>query len=110
MQGFLIRLARAVVEQVLSQLTQAFNVVQEQAMAPVRAIVAEVVGGAWKGDGADAFVNELSSLAIPSIGKIGDAITTANSNLTFARETIDQADQKLQQLVQSRLFDTFKFY
>lgn len=110
MEGILIRMARAVVEQVLTQLTQQFTVVQEQALAPVRDIVAQVTGGEWKGDGATAFVAELNSLAIPGIGRIGEAITTANSNLTFARETIDAADQQLQSLVQSRLFDTFRFY
>jgi uncharacterized protein YukE len=110
MSGNLIRMVHPIVEQVLQQLVQQFTVVQEQALAPVREIVAEVTGGVWKGDGAVAFVNELNSLAIPGIGRVGEAITTANKNLQFARETIDAADQQMQSLVQSRLFDAMKFY
>lgn len=108
--NFLIRLARKILESVLSQLTQQFNVVQEQALAPVRTIIQQVTGGMWVGDGADAFTEELSSLMVPGIGRVGDAITQKISNLNGAREVIDRADTEIRNLISSRIEDAFNFY
>ena len=91
----LIRLARKVVEGVLSQLMQQLNVVQDQALAPMRQFVQAVAGGMWVGDGADAFVEEVSSLMIPGVGQVGDHITTLHKNLQNAVDVIDQADQQV---------------
>lgn len=106
----LLRLARQVVESVLSQLLQQNNIVQNMALAPMRAIVQQVVGGVWRGDGADAFVSEVTQMMIPGVGRVSDTITKLNSNVRFAQDTITQADQKVNRLVQSRLTDTFNFF
>jgi uncharacterized protein YukE len=108
--GFIIRLARKILESVLSQLTQQFNVVQEQALAPVRAIIQQVVGGAWTGDGATAFTEELNSLMVPGVGRIGEAITSKIGKLNSARDRIDQADNEIRNLISSRIEDAFNFY
>lgn len=108
--SMLIRLAFKVLESVLKQLMQQFQTVIEQAMNPLKAIVQQVVGGVWKGAGADAFVEELSSLAIPGIGQVGETITRLHGNLNQARDIIQQADQKISQMVQSQLSGPFKFY
>jgi hypothetical protein len=110
MQKLLMRLARKVLENVLGQLTQQFNVVQEQALAPIRMIVQSVTDGMWKGDGADAFVQEVSSLMIPGVGKVGSNITSMNSKLQQARDIMDQADQAVSRIVSSKLEDVFNFY
>lgn len=110
MFGFLLRLARAVLENVLSKMLQQFNVVQNEALNPVKMIVQAVVGGDWIGKGADAFVDELSSIAIPGIGQVGDHIETLTKNLNFAREVIERADEEAERIVRSRLFDAFEFY
>ncbi len=65
--SILLKLARQVVESVMGQLMQQFNVVQEQAMSPMKAMVDQVVGGVWVGDGADAFVEEVSPSSPSSI-------------------------------------------
>lgn len=107
---FLLRMARMVLDNVLSRLTEQFNVVQEMAMNPMRAIVQQVVGGAWKGTGADAFVEEVNSMMIPNVGRVGDTITTMTSNLQQARDIMDRADEAVEQLVRARLTDQFRFY
>ena len=60
--SILIRFARKVVQNVLSQLTQQFNVIQEQAYQPMQAMVQQVMDGVWVGKGADAFVEALTFL------------------------------------------------
>ena len=47
----LIRLAKRILESVLGQLMQQLNVVQEQALNPMRMIVQAVTGGVWIGEG-----------------------------------------------------------
>jgi len=106
----LLRIAKAVLNQVLSNLMKQFNVVQEQALAPMRAIIQQVVGGVWIGRGADAFVEEVSSLMIPGVGKVGNNITKLHQDLTKARDTMDRADSDVKNLVMGRLADAFNFF
>lgn len=106
----LLAIARAVLERVLSDLLAQFNVVREQAHAPVQNIIQQVTGGIWRGKGADAFVDQLTSMIIPDIAKVSDTITVTRSNVARARDIIDQADERVSQLVKSRLDDTFTFY
>ena len=106
----LMRLARKVVEGVLSQLNQLLNMVQELALAPMRAMVQQVTGGVWRGNGANAFVQEVSSLMIPGVGKVASTITGVTNNLKFATSVIDRADEEVSKLVKSKITDTFKFF
>jgi len=108
--NFLFRFVRKVVEGVLSQLMQQLNVVQELAMAPMRAIIQQVVGGVWRGEGANAFVQEVSTMMIPGVGRVADTITTLNRNLTFAQNAIDRADEEVSKIVKSKIVETFQFF
>jgi len=110
MFGFLMRFARKIVEGVLSQLTQQLNVVQELAMAPMRAMVQQVLGGVWRGEGANAFVQEVSNLMIPGVGRVAETITGLNANLRFAQSVMDRADEEVDRLVKSKIFDAFQFF
>ncbi len=83
---------------VAGQLTQQFQIVEQMAMAPVRGIISQVSGGAWKGDGADKFVQELSTMMIPGIGRVGSQIQRLNSNLQRAVNVMDQADAQVNSL------------
>lgn len=105
-----LRLARAVLDTVLSQLTQQQNIVQDMALKPIDAMVQQVMGGIWIGKGADAFVQEAKSLVIPGIKASQTNITKMNSNLVFARERIIRADQEVDRLIKNRIFDAFKFF
>jgi hypothetical protein len=109
-QKLLIRLARKVLDNVLSQLMQQFNVVQDQALAPMRAFIQAVTGGVWIGNGANAFVEEVSSLMIPGVGRVSEQINTMHGNLGKARDIIDRADEEVDRLVKGRIFDSFGFY
>lgn len=104
--GSLLRFARQVVANVLSQLTQQFNIVQNQALQPMRMMIQQVTGGVWVGDGANAFVQEVSSLMIPGVGKVGENITTMQRNLNRAIEVMDRADQQVNNMVRG-LADVF---
>jgi len=104
--GALIRFAAQVVQSVQQQFTQQLNVVSEQVMNPLQGIVQTVTGGAWQGVGADAFVQEVSSLAIPGVGVVGDQIRAFQGNLQKASEIMIQADQQAQSAVQN-LGDVF---
>ena len=106
----LMRLARKVVEGVLSQLNQLLNMVQELAMAPMRLMIQQVMGGVWRGNGANAFVQEVSSLMIPGVGKVASTITNLSNNLKFAQSVIDRADEEVNKIVKSKITDTFKFF
>jgi uncharacterized protein YukE len=95
----LIRIARAVVENVISQLGQQFNIVEQMAMAPMKAIVGQVVGGAWIGRGADAFVEEVNGLMMPSAQNICQHINVFSGNLNRALDIMTQADNQVRGLV-----------
>jgi len=92
----LIRFARKVVEGIMSQLMQQLNIVQEQALSPMRLMVQQVMSGIWVGEGANAFVDEVSSLMIPGVGQVADHITIMHKNLQHACDVIDQADAAVQ--------------
>lgn len=108
--NILLRLARAVLDTVLTQLTQQQSVVQEMALKPIDAMVQQVVGGIWIGKGADAFVQEVRSLVVPGVKTSQTSITTMNRNLVFARDRIERADQDVTRLIKSQIFDQFKFF
>ncbi len=109
MKSFLMRLARKVLESVLQQLMQQFNVIQEQALAPIKQILGSV-DASWKGEGSLAFQEELKSLLSPQISRIGTGITSYHSNLGKARDLIDRADSTARGLVNSKLRSIAKFY
>ena len=107
---FLMRLAKAVLNNVQNSLMQQLNVVQDQVQAPMRAMVQQVTNGIWIGEGANAFVDEVSSLFIPGAGKVAENISGMQRNLNFARDVIDRADEEVDRLVKGRIFDAFGFF
>ena len=99
MISVLLRFARQVVQNILSQLTQQFNIVQEQAYSPMQAMVQQVMDGIWVGKGADAFLEEVSSLMMPGVGKIGEGISTYSRNIQNAMDVMDRADEQVAGIV-----------
>ena len=94
-----MRMARQMVRQAVSGLTQQLNSVRDGAFDPMRAMVQQVTGGIWKGNGANAFVEEVSSLMIPGVGRVMEKITTTTNNLNRAVDVVDEADKKVQGMV-----------
>ena len=62
--------------------------------AAMRAAVQQVVSGVWVGHGADAFVEEVSNIMLPGVGKIGEQISLTQNNINHAIDTIDRADEE----------------
>lgn len=91
----LLRMARAAVQNALNGLNQQLNVVQQQAYRPMQMMVQQVVGGVWVGRGADAFVQEVSSIMMPNVNQIAEQIVRTQRNIQFAVDRIDQADQQV---------------
>ena len=99
MQSMLFHLAKAIVGNVLSQLTQNLNILQNSVMQPMRSVVQIVTGGSiWIGDGANAFVQEVASLAIPGVGKVTENVQFFQQNLNKAVQTMEQADSKVKSI------------
>lgn len=98
-RSILIRIARQVLNTVLSQLSQQFDVVEDQALNPMRMIIQQVTNGVWVGQGANAFVEEVSSLMIPGVGQVGANINTIAGNLRFAVDVMDRADEQVNTMV-----------
>lgn len=99
MISVLLRFARQVVQNILSQLMQQFNIVQEQAYSPMQDMVQQVMDGVWIGKGADAFVDEVSSLMMPGVGKIGTGINVFSKNIQNAMDVMDRADDQVSGIV-----------
>lgn len=109
-KSILMRLARKLLQSALNQLQKQFNVIDDQVLNPLNKIVDIVSGGAWIGEGANAFMDELKDLVIPKVTKIGTEIDVTKTLVTKAEDIIVQADERVAQLVKSKLVDAFKFY
>jgi len=79
------------VDSIMNAIMQQVNVVQNIVTAPLKAIVNQVIGGIWKGDGATRFANEMTSMVIPSLTNITGSINGYNSAIKKAQEAMEQA-------------------
>lgn len=100
MFGFLFtKIARKAVDMVLGQLTQQINVLDDIVRAPMQAMIGEVTGGAWVGQGADAFVNELTNMFIPGTDGLKAGVSGISAGIGNALDLLDEADSKAQGIV-----------
>lgn len=107
----MLRFVRGLVGSCCAGLIQQLGVVEEQAMNPMKLIVEQVQGGTvWKGEGANAFVEEVQSISIPGVGQIGEHISFLNTNIKAAEEIMDRADEAVDRLIKGRLLDIFGFF
>lgn len=103
----LLRIARAVVEQVINQVTQQINIVDQQVKSVLQNYVQQVIGGVWIGKGADEFVNEISGKAVPQITQLIGSITMINTNVRTAVQIMDDADNRARAKI-DQLRNTFE--
>ena len=106
MIGRLIRIARSIVRGIITMIKSQANIIQLIVTAPLRAMVNQVTGGIWKGDGATRFVNEMTSDVIPALVNIADVNMNFGSQIEKALERMDQAEQAAKNQVQP-LYDLF---
>lgn len=102
----LIRIARAVVENIINIINQQIRLIQDVITQPLRQIVQQVVGGAWRGGGANRFVEEMTNEVIPQLVNIGNVNMSFGNTIRRAMDVMDRADRQATQQAQ-QLYDVF---
>lgn len=105
-----LRFIRSNVGTQCAQLGRLLSIVEQQAMTPIRLIAQQVLGGIWKGKGANAFVEEITRLTLPGVGRVSEHLTLMNQKIQFAQDVIDRADEHAGRLVKDRIHTCFRFY
>jgi hypothetical protein len=94
----LLRLARAIVMEVIGQLIQQIEIVRDQAENPFRTMLQQVTGGIWRGRGANAFAEEVNSVLLPQVARIIESVVFINGRIQHACDVIDEADQDVNRM------------
>ena len=102
----LFKWVEELVGNVIQQVMQQINVIQEAVTSPLRALVNQVVGGVWKGDGASKFTQEMTSEVIPMLASIMTVQTNFANAIKKSQDAMNQAMQQATSQAQS-LFDVF---
>ncbi len=103
----LISIARGVLHQQQQVIAnQVIGAVEEEVISAMQQHVQTVVGGVWVGRGADAFVDAISSEAMPMADQVVGEVSDLNNNLTRAEQIMDEADDRVYNLM-NNLADTF---
>lgn len=99
-------IAQAVLDQVVGQIARQINIIEDQVESPIRSLMQPILAGAWVGDGADAFVDEVESRVFPQIAAIIGAATGFGGNIQQAVDMMTNADNQAKSIVNS-LTDVF---
>ena len=91
---------------VANQILQQVRIVQDAVTSPLRALVQQVMGGIWKGDGSVRFVNEMTNEVIPMLVNIMNVNTSFASAIKKSQDRMNQAIKQSTSQVQT-LFDVF---
>lgn len=106
MFGGIFKLMFQVVEGAISQIINQAKIIEDAVTNPLKTIVSQVTGGVWKGDGADRFVQEMSSEVIPSLVNIMNVNQSFAGAIRHSVERMQQAEQQAAQSAQT-LLDIF---
>jgi len=91
---------------VANQILQQVRIIQDAVTSPLRALVQQVVGGIWKGDGSVRFVNEMTSEVIPMLLNIMNVNTSFAAGIKKSQDRMNQAIKQSTAQAQT-LFDVF---
>lgn len=89
-----IKIAKQVVKGVQAGIMQQVNIVDTAVKAPVNAMIGQVVGGMWKGEGADAFVDVCKKLVLPEAESIMSTGRAMNTGIGAALDIMERADKQ----------------
>jgi hypothetical protein len=78
---------------VMGMIKKLLNQITQEVTSPIRAMVQQVTGGIWKGDGAVRFVNEMNSMIIPSLLAVVGINTSFMGALQKSMDTFRNADK-----------------
>jgi hypothetical protein len=85
---------------------QQVNMIQDAVTSPLRAFVNQVMGGMWRGEGANRFVAEMTNEVIPMLVNIMGFNTNFVGALKRAMDRMEQAERQASSRAQ-QLFDVF---
>jgi len=105
MGDLLLSFARAVLGSVMDTITSQLNVVESQVLQVLEGFVKQVVGGAWQGPDADAFVSKVNTL-LPKISNSHQQTSNFLKGISQAADQIVQTDQQAESQV-GDLINTF---
>ncbi len=97
MFGGIFRLMFDVVDGVINQIMSQVRIIEEAVTSPLRALVGQVTGGIWRGDGADKFVQEMTSEVIPMLVNIMNVNSSYSSAIRRSIDRMNQAEQQAAQ-------------
>jgi hypothetical protein len=96
------------VNEVLGGVTQVTSALTDEIGRPVRSMAEEVLGGIWKGKGAEAFVKEINDQFLPMLTGMTGRAETLNKYINQSRDVISQADTEAAGIASS-LNEPFSF-
>jgi len=97
MFGGIFKLMFDVVDGVINQIFSQVKIIEEAVTSPLRAVVGQVMGGIWKGDGADKFTQEMTQEVIPMLVNIMNVNNSYSSAIRRSIDTMNQAEQQAAQ-------------
>jgi len=106
MLGRIFKFARSIVSGIVNQIMQQVNIIDEMVTSPLRALVNQVVGGMWVGDGATRFADEMINDVIPMLVGIAGVNTRYSDAIKKSMDRMEQAERTATGFAQ-QLFDVF---
>ena len=97
MFGGIFKLMFDIVDGVVNQIFSQVKIIEEAVTSPLRAVVGQVMGGVWKGDGADRFAQEMTQEVIPSLVNIMNVNNSYSSAIKRSLDRMNQAEQQAAQ-------------
>ncbi len=88
------------VQDVVRQVTQQANMI-EDVMGNIRSGMQPISGGAWTGQGADAFIQEVQTRLIPEVSALIASVMGFGGGINSALGIIEQADNDVSNVVGS---------
>jgi phage-related protein len=104
--GRIFKFVRGLVNNIMSQVTQQVNMIQDAVTSPLRGLVNQVMGGMWRGDGANRFVAEMTGEVIPMLVNIMGINTNFVGAIKRTVDRMEQAERQASSRAQ-QLFDVF---
>jgi hypothetical protein len=94
------------IDGIIGSIMNQFSFIQDLITTPLRALVAQVMQGVWKGNGANKFVAEMTNEVIPMIAGILTGTQNYAQSLKKSQEHMLQGFQQASSIANS-LFDSF---
>ena len=104
--GGLFKWVEDLVGNIIQQVLKQVNIVQDAVTSPLKALVGQVTAGIWKGNGANKFVQEMTSQVIPMLVNIMSVQTGFAGAIQKSQEAMNQAVQQATNQAQA-LVDVF---